>query len=121
MEIATEFDKNQKTDIMKLIILFLLKNRMNIKDFPQLKESILKLKEKKYEKQDSAIKNALQDLIDTLNLSGDELLEKKYLFKDAIRKKTMKVLLDLRAECMKHLPSYSKKAPLPSEVTEIRF
>ena len=121
MEIATKIDKNQKIDIIKSIILFLLKNRMNIKDFPQLKESILKLKEKKYVEQDLAIKNALQDLTDTLNLSRDEILKRATVLENAIIKKTIKVLKDLENTCIRHLSSYSKKAPLPSEVTELRF
>ena len=113
--------KIKKTDIIKLIILFLLKNRMNIDEFPELKESILKLKEKKYEEQDLVIKNALQDLTNTLDLSDDEILKRAEVLKDAIEKKTFKVLKELEDECMKHLRSYSKKAPLPSEVTELRF
>ena len=94
---------------------------MNIEDFPELKESILKLKEKEYEKQDSAIKNALQDLTNTLDLSDDEILKRAEVLKKAIVNKTMKVLKELEDECMKHVRSYSKKAPLPSEVTELRF
>ena len=94
---------------------------MNINEFPELKESILKLKEKKYKEQDSAIKNALQDLTNTLDLSDDEILKRAEVLKDAIRKKTMKVLKELEDECMKHPRYYSKKAPLPSEVTELRF
>ena len=121
MEIATKFDKNQKIDIIKSIILFLLKNRMNINDSPQLKESILKLKEKKYEEQDLVIKNALQDLTNTLDLSDDEILKRAEVLKDAIEKKTFKVLKELKDECMKHPRYYSKKDPLPSEVTELRF
>ena len=94
---------------------------MNINEFPELKESILKLKEKEYEKQDSAIKNALQDLTNTLDLSDDEILKRAEVLKDAIEKKTFKVLKELEDECMKHPRYYSKKAPLPSEVTELRF
>ena len=94
---------------------------MNINDFPELKESILELKEKKYEEQDLLIKNALQDLTNTLDLSDDEILKRAKVLKDAIEKKTFKVLKELEDECMKHLSSYSKKAPLPSEVTELRF
>ena len=94
---------------------------MNIKDFPQLKESILKLKEKMYVEQDLAIKNALQDLTNTLDLSDDEILKRATVLRNAIVKKTIKVLKELKDECMKHLPFYSKKAPLPSEVTELRF
>ena len=94
---------------------------MNIDEFPELKESILKLKEKKYEEQDLVIKNALQDLTNTLDLSDDEILKRAEVLKDAIEKKTFKVLKELEDECMKHLRSYSKKAPLPSEVTELRF
>jgi hypothetical protein len=112
--------KNKKTDIIKLIILFLLKKKMNINDFPELKESILKLKEKKYKDQDSAIKNALQDLTNTLDLSDDEILKRAEVLKHAIEKKTFKVLKELEDECMKYL-SYSQEAPLPSEVTELRF
>ena len=94
---------------------------MNINEFPELKESILKLKEKKYKEQDSAIKNALQDLTNTLDLSDDEILKRAEVLKKAIANKTIKVLKELEDECMKHLRSYSKKAPLPSEVTELRF
>ena len=94
---------------------------MNIEDFPELKESILKLKEKEYVEQDSAIKNALQDLTNTLDLSDDEILKRAEVLKKAIVNKTMKVLKELEDECMKHVRSYSKKAPLPSEVTELRF
>ena len=94
---------------------------MNINEFPELKESILELKEKEYEKQDSAIKNALQDLTNTLDLSDDEILKRAEVLKDAIEKKTFKVLKELEDECMKHPRYYSKKAPLPSEVTELRF
>ena len=94
---------------------------MNINDFPELKESILKLKEKKYKKQDSAIKNALQDLTNTLDLSDDEILKRAEVLKKAIAKKTIKVLKELEDECMKHPRYYSKKDPLPSEVTELRF
>ena len=94
---------------------------MNINEFPELKESILKLKEKKYKEQDSAIKNALQDLTNTLDLSDDEILKRAEVLKHAIEKKTMKVLKELEDECMKHPRYYSKKAPLPSEVTELRF
>ena len=94
---------------------------MNINEFPELKESILKLKEKKYEEQDLVIKNALQDLTNTLDLSDDEILKRAEVLKDAIEKKTFKVLKELEDECMKHPRYYSKKAPLPSEVTELRF
>ena len=94
---------------------------MNINDFPELKESILKLKEKKYEEQDLGIKNALQDLTNTLDLSDDEILKRVKVLENAIRKKTMKVLKELEDECMKHPRYYSKKDPLPSEVTELRF
>ena len=94
---------------------------MNIEDFPELKESILKLKEKEYVEQDSAIKNALQDLTNTLDLSDDEILKRAEVLKKATVNKTMKVLKELEDECMKHVRSYSKKAPLPSEVTELRF
>ena len=94
---------------------------MNINEFPELKESILKLKEKKYEEQDLVIKNALQDLTNTLDLSDDEILKRVKVLENAIRKKTMKVLKELEDECMKHPRYYSKKAPLPSEVTELRF
>ena len=94
---------------------------MNIEDFPELKESILKLKEKKYEKQDSAIKNALQDLTNTLDLSDDEILKRAEVLKHAIEKKTIKVLKELKDECMKHLPSYSQDDSLPEIVTELRF
>ena len=121
MEIATKFDKNQKTDIIKLIILFLLKKKMNINDFPELKESILKLKEKKYEEQDLVIKNALQDLTNTLDLSDDEILKRVKVLENAIRKKTMKVLKELEDECMKHLTSYSQDDSLPEIITELRF
>ena len=93
---------------------------MNIKVSPQLKESILELKEKKYKDQDSAIKNALQDLTNTLDLSDDEILKRAEVLKHAIEKKTFKVLKELEDECMKYL-SYSQEAPLPSEVTELRF
>ena len=113
--------KNKKTDIIKLIILFLLKKKMNINEFPELKESILELKEKKYKDQDSAIKDALQDLTNTLDLSDDEILKRAKVLKDAIEKKTFKVLKELEDECMKHPRYYSKKDPLPSEVTELRF
>jgi len=94
---------------------------MNINEFPELKESILKLKEKKYEEQDLVIKNALQDLTNTLDLSDDEILKRAEVLKDVIEKKTIKVLKELEDECMKHPRYYSKKAPLPSEVTELRF
>ena len=94
---------------------------MNIKVSPQLKKSILELKEKKYKDQDSAIKNALQDLTNTLDLSDDEILKRAEVLKDAIEKKTFKVLKELEDECMKHPRYYSKKDPLPSEVTELRF
>ena len=94
---------------------------MNIEDFPELKESILKLKEKEYEEQDLVIKNALQNLTNTLDLSDDEILKRAKVLENAIRKKTMKVLKELEDECMKHPRYYSKKAPLPSEVTELRF
>ena len=93
---------------------------MNINDFPELKESILELKEKKYEEQDLVIKNALQDLTNTLDLSDDEILKRAEVLKHAIEKKTFKVLKELEDECMKYL-SYSQEAPLPSEVTELRF
>ena len=93
---------------------------MNIKVSPQLKKSILELKEKKYKDQDSAIKNALQDLTNTLDLSDDEILKRAEVLKHAIEKKTFKVLKELEDECMKYL-SYSQEAPLPSEVTELRF
>ena len=93
---------------------------MNINEFPELKESILKLKEKKYEEQDLVIKNALQDLTNTLDLSDDEILKRAEVLKHAIEKKTFKVLKELEDECMKYL-SYSQEAPLPSEVTELRF
>ena len=112
--------KIKKTDIIKSIILFLLKKKMNIKVSPQLKKSILELKEKKYKDQDSAIKNALQDLTNTLDLSDDEILKRAEVLKHAIEKKTFKVLKELEDECMKYL-SYSQEAPLPSEVTELRF
>ena len=94
---------------------------MNINEFRELKESILKLKEKKYVEQDLVIKNALQDLTNTLDLSDDEILKRAEVLKDAIEKKTFKVLKELEDECMKHPRYYSKKAPLPSEVTELRF
>ena len=94
---------------------------MNIEDFPELKESILKLKEKKYEEQDSAIKNALQDLTNTLDLSDDEILKRAKVLENAIRKKTMKVLKELEDECMKHLTSYSQDDSLPEIITELRF
>ena len=94
---------------------------MNINDFPELKESILKLKEKKYEEQDLGIKNALQDLTNTLDLSDDEILKRAKVLEKAIVQKTMKVLKELEDECMKHPRYYSKKDPLPSEVTELRF
>ena len=94
---------------------------MNINDFPELKESILELKEKKYEEQDLVIKNALQDLTNTLDLSDDEILKRAEVLKDVIEKKTFKVLKELKDECMKHPRYYSKKDPLPSEVTELRF
>ena len=94
---------------------------MNINEFPELKESILKLKEKKYEEQDLVIKNALQDLTNTLDLSDDEILKRAEVLKKAIANKTIKVLKELEDECMKHPRYYSKKAPLPSEVTELRF
>ena len=94
---------------------------MNINEFPELKESILELKEKKYKDQDSAIKNALQDLTNTLDLSDDEILKRAKVLEKAIVQKTMKVLKELEDECMKHPRYYSKKAPLPSEVTELRF
>lgn len=94
---------------------------MNINEFPELKESILELKEKKYKDQDSAIKDALQDLTNTLDLSDDEILKRAKVLKDAIEKKTFKVLKELEDECMKHPRYYSKKDPLPSEVTELRF
>ena len=94
---------------------------MNINEFPELKESILKLKEKKYEEQDLVIKNALQDLTNTLDLSDDEILKRAEVLKDVIEKKTFKVLKELKDECMKHPRYYSKKDPLPSEVTELRF
>ena len=113
--------KNKKTDIIKLIILFLLKNRMNIKVSPQLKKSILELKEKKYEEQDLVIKNALQDLTNTLDLSDDEILKRVKVLENAIRKKTMKVLKELKDECMKHLTSYSQDDSLPEIITELRF
>ena len=93
---------------------------MNIKVSPQLKKSILNLKEKKYKDQDSAIKDALQDLANTLDLSDDEILKRAEVLKHAIEKKTFKVLKELEDECMKYL-SYSQEAPLPSEVTELRF
>ena len=94
---------------------------MNIKVSPQLKKSILNLKEKEYKEQDLVIKNALQDLTNTLDLSDDEILKRAEVLENAIRKKTMKVLKELEDECMKHPRYYSKKAPLPSEVTELRF
>ena len=94
---------------------------MNINEFPELKESILELKEKKYKDQDSTIKDALQDLTNTLDLSDDEILKRAKVLKDAIEKKTFKVLKELEDECMKHPRYYSKKDPLPSEVTELRF
>jgi len=94
---------------------------MNINEFPELKESILKLKEKKYEEQDLVIKNALQDLTNTLDLSDDEILKRVKVLEKAIANKTIKVLKELEDECMKHPRYYSKKAPLPSEVTELRF
>ena len=94
---------------------------MNINEFPELKESILKLKEKKYEEQDLVIKNALQDLTNTLDLSDDEILKRAEVLKKAIANKTIKVLKELEDECMKHPRYYSKKDPLPSEVTELRF
>ena len=94
---------------------------MNIKEFRELKESILKLKEKKYEKQDSAIKNALQDLTNTLDLSDDEILKRAEVLKHAIEKKTFKVLKELEDECMKHLSSYSQDDSLPEIITELRF
>ena len=93
---------------------------MNIKVSPQLKKSILNLKEKEYKEQDSVIKNALQDLTNTLDLSDDEILKRAEVLKHAIEKKTFKVLKELEDECMKYL-SYSQEAPLPSEVTELRF
>ena len=67
------------------------------------------------------IKNALQDLTNTLDLSDDEILKRAEVLKDAIEKKTIKVLKDLENTCIRHLRSYSKKAPLPREVTELRF
>ena len=94
---------------------------MNIEDFPELKESILKLKEKEYVEQDSAIKNALQDLTNTLDLSDDEILKRAKVLENAIVKKTIKVLKELKDECMKHLPSYSQDDSLPEIVTELRF
>lgn len=94
---------------------------MNINDFPELKESILKLKEKKYEEQDLVIKNALQDLTNTLDLSDDEILKRVKVLENAIRKKTMKVLKELEDECMKHLTSYSQDDSLPEIITELRF
>ena len=94
---------------------------MNINEFPELKESILELKEKKYKDQDSAIKDALQDLTNTLDLSDDEILKRAKVLEKAIVQKTMKVLKELEDECMKHPRYYSKKDPLPSEVTELRF
>ena len=94
---------------------------MNINEFPELKESILKLKEKKYEEQDLVIKNALQDLTNTLDLSDDEILKRVKVLENAIRKKTMKVLKELEDECMKHLTSYSQDDSLPEIITELRF
>ena len=94
---------------------------MNINEFPELKESILKLKEKKYEEQDLVIKNALQDLTNTLDLSDDEILKRVKVLENAIRKKTMKVLKELEDECMKHLTSYSQDGSLPEIITELRF
>ena len=94
---------------------------MNIEVSPQLKESILKLKEKKYEEQDLVIKNALQDLTNTLDLSDDEILKRVKVLENAIRKKTMKVLKELEDECMKHLTSYSQDDSLPEIITELRF
>ena len=94
---------------------------MNIKVSPQLKKSILKLKEKEYEEQDLVIKNALQDLTNTLDLSDDEILKRAKVLEKAIVQKTMKVLKDLENTCIRHLSSYSQKDPLPSEVTELRF
>ena len=94
---------------------------MNIDEFPELKESILKLKEKKYEEQDLVIKNALQDLTNTLDLSDDEILKRVKVLENAIRKKTMKVLKELEDECMKHLTSYSQDDSLPEIITELRF
>ena len=94
---------------------------MNINEFPELKESILKLKEKKYEEQDLVIKNALQDLTNTLDLSDDEILKRVKVLENAIRKKTMKVLKELEDECIKHLTSYSQDDSLPEIITELRF
>ena len=94
---------------------------MNIEVSPQLKESILELKEKKYKEHDLVIKNALQDLTNTLDLSDDEILKRAEVLKDGIRKKTMKVLKELEDECMKHLTSYSQDDSLPEIITELRF
>ena len=94
---------------------------MNINDFPELKESILELKEKKYEEQDLVIKNALQDLTNTLDLSDDEILKRAEVLKKAIANKTIKVLKELEDECIKHLTSYSQDDSLPEIITELRF
>ena len=94
---------------------------MNIEVSPQLKESILELKEKKYKEHDLVIKNALQDLTNTLDLSDDEILKRVKVLENAIRKKTMKVLKELEDECMKHLTSYSQDDSLPEIITELRF
>ena len=94
---------------------------MNIKVSPQLKKSILKLKEKEYEEQDLVIKNALQDLTNTLDLSDDEILKRAKVLEKAIVQKTMKVLKDLENTCIRHLSSYSEDDPLPEIVTELRF
>ena len=94
---------------------------MNIKVSPQLKKSILNLKEKEYKEQDSVIKNALQDLTNTLDLSDDEILKRAEVLKHAIEKKTFKVLKELEDECMKHLTSYSQDDSLPEIITELRF